>query len=541
MRQPESMPTRGPHTIPLETRREGLVSRLADNQIYDLAIIGGGATGLGLALDAASRGYSVVVIEATDFAQGTSSRSTKLVHGGVRYLAQGNVSLVYEALHERTTLLNNAPHLAQPLAFVMPCYKFWEQSFYGAGLILYDALAGRKSLGRTRFLGKTRTLQDLPNLNTAGLKGAVKYWDGQFDDARLALALGRTAAQHGALLLNYCEAVALTHTQGNVSGLIVRDTETDERHQIQASCVVNAAGVWVDALRDLDAQATQEKHSNIVAPSQGVHIVVDRDFLPGDHALIVPHTTDGRVLFAVPWLGKVIIGTTDTPRHDLSREPTPFKEELQFILRESARYLARAPQREDIKSIWVGLRPLVKPPQDDSGNTKKISREHTILISKSKLVTVTGGKWTTYRAMAQDVLTHCIKANLLAQRASCLTENLPLVGAQSGDAVSHPMNAAPSIAAYGDEAMYLNTLPGAQRELGGGLTEAMVRFAVRHEYARTVEDVLARRSRLLFLDAALALSVADAVGQIIAEETGQSGNIAAFKKLAQHYLTLPAA
>ncbi len=541
MRQLESMPTRGPHTIPLETRREGLVSRLADNQIYDLAIIGGGATGLGLALDAASRGYSVVVIEATDFAQGTSSRSTKLVHGGVRYLAQGNVSLVYEALHERTTLLNNAPHLAQPLAFVMPCYKFWEQSFYGAGLILYDALAGRKSLGRTRFLGKTRTLQDLPNLNTAGLKGAVKYWDGQFDDARLALALGRTAAQHGALLLNYCEAVALTHTEGNVSGLIVRDTETDERHQIQASCVVNAAGVWVDALRDLDAQATQEKHSNIVAPSQGVHIVVDRDFLLGDHALIVPHTTDGRVLFAVPWLGKVIIGTTDTPRHDLSREPTPFKEELQFILRESARYLARAPQREDIKSIWVGLRPLVKPPQDDSGNTKKISREHTILISKSKLVTVTGGKWTTYRAMAQDVLTHCIKANLLAQRASCLTENLPLVGAQSGDAVSHPMNAAPSIAAYGDEAIYLNTLPGAQRELGGGLTEAMVRFAVRHEYARTVEDVLARRSRLLFLDAALALSVADAVGQIIAEETGQSGNIAAFKRLAQHYLTLPAA
>lgn len=541
MRQLESMPTRGPHTIPLETRREGLVSRLADNQIYDLAIIGGGATGLGLALDAASRGYSVVVIEATDFAQGTSSRSTKLVHGGVRYLAQGNVSLVYEALHERTTLLNNAPHLAQPLAFVMPCYKFWEQSFYGAGLILYDALAGRKSLGRTRFLGKTRTLQDLPNLNTAGLKGAVKYWDGQFDDARLALALGRTAAQHGALLLNYCEAVALTHTEGNVSGLIVRDTETDERHQIQASCVVNAAGVWVDALRDLDAQATQEKHSNIVAPSQGVHIVVDRDFLLGDHALIVPHTTDGRVLFAVPWLGKVIIGTTDTPRHDLSREPTPFKEELQFILRESARYLARAPQREDIKSIWVGLRPLVKPPQDDSGNTKKISREHTILISKSKLVTVTGGKWTTYRAMAQDVLTHCIKANLLSQRASCLTENLPLVGSQSGDAVSHPMNAAPSIAAYGDEAMYLNTLPGAQRELGGGLTEAMVRFAVRHEYARTVEDVLARRSRLLFLDAALALSVADAVGQIIAEETGQSGNIAAFKELAQHYLTLPAA
>lgn len=526
-------------STPLDATRSSLLSRLDKNTPYDLAIIGGGATGLGLALDAASRGYSVVVIEATDFAQGTSSRSTKLVHGGVRYLAQGNVSLVYEALHERTTLLHNAPHLAQPLAFVMPCYKFWEQPFYGAGLILYDALAGRRSLGRTRFLGKTHTLQDLPNLNAHALKGSVKYWDGQFDDARLALALGRTAAQHGALLLNYCEAVKLTHTDGRVSGLMIRDTETNEQHSIRARCVVNAAGVWVDALRDLDAQASHTSHSNIVAPSQGVHIVVDREFLPGDHALIVPHTTDGRVLFAVPWLGKVIIGTTDTPRHDLSREPTPFKEELEFILRESARYLKRAPQRADIKSIWVGLRPLVKPPEDDSGNTKKISREHTVLISKSKLVTVTGGKWTTYRAMAEDVLAQCTKASLLPQRASCQTENLQLVGAQSGMAVAHPMNAAPSVAAYGDEAAYVETLPGAQRALGGGLTEAMVRFAVRHEYARTVEDVLARRSRLLFLDAALASSLAHEVGLIVSAETGRDPGVAAFKKLAQHYLTLP--
>ena len=526
-------------STPLDATRSSLLSRLVENTPYDLAIIGGGATGLGLALDAASRGYSVVVIEATDFAQGTSSRSTKLVHGGVRYLAQGNVSLVYEALHERTTLLHNAPHLAQPLAFVMPCYKFWEQPFYGAGLILYDALAGRRSLGRTRFMGKAHTLQDLPNLNAHELKGSVKYWDGQFDDARLAIALGRTAAQHGALLLNYCEAVKLTHTDGRVSGLVIRDTETNEQHSIRAHCVVNAAGVWVDTLRDLDAQASHATHSNIVAPSQGVHIVVDREFLPGDRALIVPHTTDGRVLFAVPWLGKVIIGTTDTPRHDLSREPTPFKEELEFILRESARYLKRAPQRADIKSIWVGLRPLVKPPEDDSGNTKKISREHTVLISKSKLVTVTGGKWTTYRAMAEDVLAQCTKASLLPQRASCQTENLQLVGAQSGLAVAHPMNAAPSVAAYGDEATYVETLPGAQRALGGGLTEAMVRFAVRHEYARTVEDVLARRSRLLFLDAALASSLADEVGLIVSEETGRDPGVAAFKKLAQHYLTLP--
>ena len=541
MRPSESISTRGQPNTPLDTKRARLLARLKYNTQYDLAIIGGGATGLGLALDAAARGYSVVLIEATDFAQGTSSRSTKLVHGGVRYLAQGNVSLVYEALHERTTLLHNAPHLAQPLSFVMPCYRFWEQGFYGAGLILYDALAGRRSLGRTRFMGKSHTLQNLPNLNTTGLKGSVKYWDGQFDDARLALALGRTAAQHEALLLNYCEAVALTHANGRVSGLVVRDTETAEQHNIRATCVVNATGVWVDALRDLDAQASQESHSNIVAPSQGVHIVVDHDFLPGDHALIVPHTTDGRVLFAVPWLGKVIIGTTDTPRHDLSREPTPFKEELDFILRESARYLARAPQREDIKSIWVGLRPLVKPPEDESGNTKKISREHTIIISKSKLVTVTGGKWTTYRAMAEDVLAQCTSASLLPQRAPCQTEHLPLVGAQSGNAVSHPMSAAPGIAAYGDEATFIDTLPGAQRALGGGLTEAMVRFAVRHEYARTVEDVLARRARLLFLDAALASSIAEAVGEVVSEETGRDAGVAAFKTLAQHYLTLPEA
>lgn len=539
MHQPESLPKNGQSSTPLDATRASLLSCLATDTAYDLAIIGGGATGLGLALDAASRGYSVVVLEATDFAQGTSSRSTKLVHGGVRYLAQGNVSLVYEALHERTTLLHNAPHLAQPLAFVMPCYKFWEQPFYGAGLILYDALAARRSLGRTRFLGKARTVQDLPNLNTRNLKGSVKYWDGQFDDARLALALGRTAAQHGALLLNYCEAVSLTHTDGCVSGLVIRDIETNEEHSIRANCVVNAAGVWVDALRDLDAQASNTRHSNIVAPSQGVHIVVDREFLPGDHALIVPHTADGRVLFAVPWLGKVIIGTTDTPRQDLSREPTPFKEELEFILRESARYLKRAPQRTDIKSIWVGLRPLVKPPEDDSGNTKKISREHTVLISKSKLVTVTGGKWTTYRAMAEDVLAQCTKASLLPQRSSCQTEDLPLVGAQSGRVVTHPMNAAPSIAAYGDEAAYVETLPGAQRVLGGGLTEAMVRFAVRHEYARTVEDVLARRSRLLFLDAELASSLAQAVGEIVAEETGRDAGVAAFKEIAQHYRTLP--
>lgn len=525
---------------PQPTQRAALLNGLERQTPFDLAVIGGGATGLGLALDAATRGLSVVLIERDDFAKGTSSRSTKLVHGGVRYLAQGNISLVYEALHERTTMLNNAPHLARALSFVMPCHRFWEMPFYGAGLLIYDLLAGRRSLGRTRFLGLAATESVLPNIRTEGLKGSVQYWDGQFDDARLAVALARTAAQHGATLVNYCQAVELLHDQDDcVNGILAQDVETGLPYTIRANCVVNATGVWVDAIRQLDDEARGQTSETMVAPSQGIHLVVDRDFLPGDQALIVPHTSDGRVLFAVPWLGKVILGTTDTPRHDLSQEPNPFSEELAFILRESGRYLKRAPTRADIKSIWVGLRPLVKPPKDASGNTKKISREHTVLISPGKLVTVTGGKWTTYRAMAQDVLTHCYEAKLLPETTACVTEKTLLVGAQSGQIVTHSMHEAPGSAAYGDEASFLKTLPGAQNELAMGLTEAMVRFAVHYEYARSVEDVLARRSRLLFLDARLAASIASAVGEIVAQETRQDPGVEAFLALASHYSTLP--
>jgi glycerol-3-phosphate dehydrogenase len=528
------------HAAPQRTNRREILSRLERATPYDLAIIGGGATGLGLALDAASRGFSVVLIDAADFAKGTSSRSTKLVHGGVRYLAQGNISLVYEALHERATLLHNAPHLARALSFVMPCYRFWEMPFYGAGLLLYDLLAGRRSLGRTHFHGVEATQAALPNLNPKSLKGSVQYWDGQFDDARLALALARTAAQQGATLVNYCRAVELLHDGDNrVNGMLAQDIETGLPYTIRASCVVNATGVWVDEVRQLDDEARGEANQAIVAPSQGVHIVVDQAFLPGDQALIVPHTSDGRVLFAVPWLGKVILGTTDTPRHDLSQEPEPFHEELEFILREAGKYLRHPPTRADIKSIWVGLRPLVKPPTDASGQTKKISREHTVLISPSQLVTVTGGKWTTYRAMAEDVLKHCFESKLLVAKTPCATASLLLVGAQTGQVVEHSMHEAPGLAAYGDEASFVQTLPGAELELGGGLTAAMVRFAVRYEYARNVEDVLARRSRLLFLDARLAATIAPAVSEIIAEETGQDPGLNTLMALAAQYTTLP--
>ena len=523
--------------------RADLIEQLATPKTYDIAVIGGGATGLGVALDAAARGFSVVLVESHDFAKGTSSRATKLVHGGVRYLAQGNISLVREALYERTTLLANAPHLAQPLAFVMPSYKFWEAPFYGVGLKMYDALAGKAGLGATEFLNRDETLGLLPNTRRSGpggtLRGGVKYWDGQFDDARLALALARTAASRGALLVNYCAATSLSHDQGKLVGLQVKDHETGLSYDIKAKCIVNATGVWVDQFRMEDGLALGRDVKAMVAPSQGVHIVVDRAFLPGSHAMLIPKTADGRVLFAVPWLGKTILGTTDTPRHDLAREPLAFKDEVDFILGESARYLTKAPGPADIKSIWVGLRPLVKPADDDGdspGATQGLSREHTVLVSKSGLVTVTGGKWTTYRAMAEDVLDKCFAARLLPAQPGGVTTDLRLVGAQP---MTQKISDAPGIHLYGSEAAAVLALPGADRALGGGLTEAMVRFAARHEYARTTEDMLARRSRLLFLDAALAKSLAAEVSQLLQQETGADPALEAFLVLCDQYLHLP--
>ena len=524
---------------PLPTPREALLARLAEPCLYDLAIVGGGATGLGVALDAALRGLRVVLVESHDFAKGTSSRATKLVHGGVRYLAQGDIALVREALHERAALLRNAPHLAQPLPFVMPSYRFWEAPFYGLGLKAYDALAGREGLGATEFLGRDRTLQWLPGLQADGLRGGVKYWDGQFDDARLALVLARTAAAQGALLVNYCAATGLQHEGGRVAGLVCEDRETGRAYRLRARSVVNATGVWVDELRQMDGRAIGRPTRPLVAPSQGVHLVVDREFLPTDHALLVPKTADGRVLFAVPWLGKLILGTTDTPRQDLAREPEPFRDEVAFILREAARYLRRAPTRADVRSCWVGLRPLVRPQDEEAGGTKGLSREHQVLVSASGLVTVTGGKWTTYRAMAEDVLHKCNEAGLLAVPEKKVTADFPLIGAGPSGAGRPKISDPPGLHAYGSEAPAVQALPGADRELGGGVSEAMVRFAARHEYARTVEDMLARRSRLLFLDAAQAARLAPAVAQILREETGQDPQAEAFLALAARYSHLP--
>ena len=524
--------------VPLPTDRAALLERLAEPRKYDIAVVGGGATGLGVALDAAQRGHSVVLIEAHDFAKGTSSRATKLVHGGVRYLAQGNIPLVREALHERAHILHSAPHLAQPLPFVMPSYKLWETPFYGVGLKMYDALAGSAGLGRTEWLNAREALHLLPGAQSRGLKGGVKYWDGQFDDARLALAIARTAAAHGALMVNYCEAVEVLHEAGRAAGLRVRDAESGREFRIQAGCIVNATGVWVDALRQQDAAAAGQPAAPIVAPSQGVHVVVDASFSPGDHALLVPSTGDGRVLFAVPWLGKLVLGTTDTPRRDLPLEPAPLAHEVDFILREAAKYLQRAPTRANILSTWVGLRPLVKA-GGEGGDTKAISREHTVLVAKSGLVTVTGGKWTTYRAMAADVLARCTQAGVLLPKGTSQTANLKLVGAPGTAAgplvrLSQP----PGAHLYGSEADVVAGLPGADHALAPGLTEAMVRFAARHEYARTVEDVLARRSRLLFLDAAEAARAAPAAAAVLSSElgTGHDTALPAFQALAERYI-----
>ncbi|MEY8875007.1 MAG: FAD-dependent oxidoreductase [Leptothrix sp. (in: b-proteobacteria)] len=531
--------------------RAALLARLQGDTEWDVVVIGGGATGLGVAVDAAARGFSVALLEAEDFAKGTSSRATKLVHGGVRYLAQGNIGLVHEALRERATLLANAPHLARPLAFVMPAYAWWEPLYYGAGLKAYDALAGRRGLGPTAWLSAHDTVAALPNVRQTDLAGGVRYWDGQFDDARLAVALARTAVGLGAVVLNHCPATGLLREGGRVVGVSAQDRETGQPLTLRARCVVNATGVWVDAVRDMDRDAGAAARAPMVAPSQGVHLVVDREFLPGKHALIVPKTSDGRVLFAVPWLGKLILGTTDTPRADTPIEPTAAEAEIDFILGEAARYLARAPRRADVRSVWAGLRPLVRPfvrpaaadsgQAGPAGDTKAISREHTIVISSSGLLTVTGGKWTTYRAMAEDVLGRCFEARLLPRRGGAdVTSGLRLAGAptRAGGSIEQP----PGEHLYGSDLATLRALPGADRWLwcdgSGGLSEAMVRFAVRHEMARGIEDVLARRCRLLFLDAALAQELARPVAAILAEELGRpvlEAEIAAFEALARRY------
>lgn len=518
--------------------RAAFVAALHDAPgFWDFIVIGGGATGLGTAVEAASRGYRTLLLEQHDFAKGTSSRSTKLVHGGVRYLQQGNVSLVLEALRERGHLLRNAPHLVRNMSFVVPCYGWWERPFYGFGLKLYDRLAGRLGLGPSRLLSADEARAHLPAIAPDGLRGGVLYHDGQFDDSRLAVNLAQTAVAHGAVVLNYAPVVGLRKRNGRVCGVVVRDLESGAEWELDARVVINATGVFADAVRRMD----EPDGRPMLRPSQGIHLVLDRSFLPGETALMVPRTDDGRVLFAVPWHERVVVGTTDTELDEISLEPRPLEEEIGFLLAHAGRYLVRAPQRGDVLSVFAGLRPLVAAGRN--GDTSAISRDHVLRISRSGLVTITGGKWTTYRKMGEDTVDQGAKVAGLDARPS-RTRELRVHGW-----LAHT-DPSDDLAVYGSDAPAVHRL---LHEVDGG--EALLHprlpyrcgevvWAARREMARTVEDVLARRTRALLLDARASLEAAPTVATILAAElqrdaAWQHDQVAAFARIARTYLLDP--
>lgn len=521
--------------------RAEMISKLeTEPEVWDLCIIGGGATGLGVAVDAASRGFRTILAEQHDFAKGTSSRSTKLVHGGVRYLQQGNIKLVMEALHERGILKKNAPHLVKNQSFIVPNYKWWEGPFYGIGLKVYDWMSGRLGLGPSEMLSREDTLKLAPTLDAEGLRGSVLYRDGQFDDARLAINLAQTASEQGALVLNYFSVDQLQKTGEVLSGLVATDRLSGKSYRIKARTFINATGVFSDFVLKMDNPAAE----TIITPSQGVHIVLDKEFLPGGAAIMVPHTEDGRVLFAVPWHHKIIIGTTDTPvpaiHFESMLEPRAMEEEIDFILRQIGRYLTKEPTRMDIRSVFAGLRPLVK---STSKKTAELPRDHLITISDSGLITIAGGKWTTYRRMAEDTVNTAIAHGDL-EKKSCITRTLPIHGATENTDFEDPLYY------YGTDKNAIHQLMQEDPSLCGLLhpdlpyLRAEIAWAVRQEMCITVEDALARRTRALLLDARAAMEAAPAVANLMATELGKDLNwieqqVDSFLEIASHYLPKP--
>ncbi len=492
------------------------------NDPFDFLIIGGGATGLGAAVEAAARGHRVALVEGHDFAKGTSSRSTKLVHGGVRYLAQGNIGLVRDALKERGRLRRNAPHLVRDLEFVIPAYDWWAAPYYGIGLKVYDFLAGSLNLGSSRIVSKSQALERIPTLEPKDLRGAVVYFDGQFDDTRLAITLAQTASEKGAAIVNYAPVQALLHRDGRVKGAVVRDLESGRELEIHAKAVINATGVFADAVRRMDDPEAR----SILSPSQGVHIVLPKEFLPGTNALMVPRTDDGRVLFAVPWHGKIIVGTTDTAVPTAGLEPKPLEQELQFILEHAAKYLSKDPTRADVLSVYAGLRPLVKADGED--NTAALSRDHTILVSKTGLLTIVGGKWTTYRKMGADVIDKAAPLAALPIIESPTSEMRLHAAPTIGDAPTQIGGSLEeSLSMYGTDARHLKALAEDNPELAATIhpklpyTKAEIVWGVRQEMSRTLEDTLSRRTRALLLDARAALEAAPDVVQLMAQELGR--------------------
>jgi len=515
--------------------RNDMIESLKESEGYwDFIIIGGGATGLGVGVDAASRGYKTLLLEQHDFSKGTSSRSTKLVHGGVRYLRQGNISLVLEALHERGLLIRNAPHLVSHQAFIVPNYEWWDGPFYGAGMKVYDLLAGKLGLGPSKHLSKEETLKRIPTLEPKGLRGGVVYFDGQFDDSRLAINLAQTMVENGGVPVNYMKVTGFTRAGEMIDGVTARDMESGHEYEIHGRVVVNATGVFTDTI--LKMENPQAKP--IIAPSQGVHLILDKEFLPGDSAIMVPQTADGRVLFAVPWHNKVVVGTTDTPVPDTSLEPRPLEEEIKFILDHAAIYMAKDPTRVDVKSAFAGLRPLVKAGEGES--TAAISRDHYLVISESGLVTITGGKWTTYRKMAEDTVNQALLVAGLDER-ECVTKNLRIHGWLKHTDKNDPLHY------YGSDAIHIKKIvkavPSMSEKLHQNLPyiKAEVIWSVREEMARTVEDFLARRSRALLLDARASIDMAPEVARLMAEELGyddtwEAEQVAAYDNLAKEYL-----
>ncbi len=505
------------------------------NNQWDVIVIGGGATGLGVALDSVTRGYKTLLFEQSDFAKGTSSRSTKLVHGGVRYLAQGDILLVKEALHERGLILRNAPHLTANQEFVIPVYTIWDVILYTVGLKFYDLLAGRLSLGRSYFLSRGKTAERLPHLKTKGLKGGIVYHDGQFDDSRMAMALAEACIAQGGIVLNYFRAYGfLKDGNGRITGVKVHDLIADSDYDLKSRIVINATGVFADEIHRMDDPGSRPT----IRPSQGVHIVIDRSFLDSGSAIMIPKTEDGRVLFAIPWYGEVVVGTTDTPVDEVSLEPRALDEEIDFILRTAAKYLTRPPEREDVLSIFAGLRPLAANP-DNPGATKEVSRRHKITLSRSGLLSIIGGKWTSYRRMAEETIDRAIRAGVL-EKKGCVTSELKLGSADPG---LKDMR----LRIYGSGAAEIEKLISGDHGLGEQLvpnlpyTRAEIVCICRNEMPLTVEDVLSRRTRALFLNAGSSIAMAPIVAKIMAKELGygngwEEQQVRDYTLLAEKYL-----
>lgn len=508
---------------------------LVDQSEWDVIIIGGGATGLGTALDAASRGLKTLLVEQSDFAKGTSSRSTKLVHGGVRYLAQGDIGLVKHALKERGLLAQNTPHLVHKEEFIIPCYDWFSIIKYFTGLTLYDWLAGKFSFGNSKYLSKQKTLSLIPGIKSEGLKGAISYFDGKFDDARLAVNIAQTATEQGATLINYMKVVRLLKQGDAVVGVETEDMITKASFKLNAKVVINATGVFVDEI----LQMNNPDAKKMVRPSQGVHIVLKKEFLNSESALMIPKTTDGRVLFAVPWHNHLLVGTTDTPLDEHSLEPRALKEETDFILNTAGAYFKIKPTEKDILSVFSGLRPLAAPTDVNGNSTKEISRDHKLMISAKGLITITGGKWTTYRRMAEETIDLAIKHTGLASKA-CQTQNLKIHGALMVDDDNY-------LNIYGSDRTNIEALAKQQPELQEKLhpdfphIAAEVVWAIRNEMAETVEDILSRRLRILFIDAHAAIQMAPKVAELLAKESGadqswEQNQIEIFDTLANGYI-----